>query len=165
VSEQTAEAQKRYQKPRDVNYTLEIVDDLPDLDVQRRSPLEDQIATIVATADAHERFVRIASYANGSAASAAGNQLRKRHGDSEAVDGFTIRTKREAAQNGEPSRTGLFVRFNPNAIVPGGREDFERRSKEREARNEVRRQAREAEKAEAEARPKLNQDACRRTIV
>lgn len=152
----TEAAAKRFQKPRDVNYTLEIVDDLPESELARRSPLEDQIATIVSTEDAHNRFVRIASYANGSAASAAGNQLRKRHGDTEAVDGFTIRTKREAAENGAPHRTGLFVRFNPSAIVPGGREDFEKRTKAREARNVERREAREAEAADAATKGKTN---------
>ena len=141
---------KRVQKPRDVNYTLEIVDDLPELEVARRSPLEDQIAKIVDTDEAHGRFVRIASYANGSAASAAANQLRKRHGDTESVDGFTIRTKREMDDNGGEPRTGLFVRFNPNAIVPGGHEDFQLRLAEREAKVQARREAREAE-AEAEA--------------
>jgi hypothetical protein len=145
---------KRVQKPRDVNYTLEIVDDLPDLDVARRSPLEDQIAKIVDTPDAHGRFVRIASYANGSAASAAGNQLRKRHGDTEAVDGFTIRTKREVSENGGEPRTGLFVRFSPNAIVPGGREDFEKRMAAREARVQENR-----DKREQEAKTKKNKTA------
>jgi len=120
---------KRVQKPRDVDYTLEIVDDLPDLDVQRRSPLEDQIEKIVSEERSHGKFVRIGSYANGSAASAAANTLRKRHGDKASVDGFDIRVRR-ADKDGEP-RTGLFVRYNPDAIVEGAREDFDKRMQQK----------------------------------
>jgi hypothetical protein len=123
-------ATKRVQRPRDVDYTLEIVDDLPDLDVQRRSPLEDQIEKIITEPRSHGKFVRIGSYANGSAASAAANVLRKRHGDKSAVEGFDIRVRR-ADKDGEP-RTGLFVRFNPDAVIPGAREDFEKRMQDRD---------------------------------
>jgi hypothetical protein len=160
----TATAAKRTQKPRDVNYTLEIVDDLPDLDLQRRSPLEDQIAKIVDTPSAHGKFVRIASYANGSAASAAGNQLRKRHGDTEAVDGYTIRTKREVADDGSEPRTGLFVRYNPDAIVTGGREDFEKRLADREARTIANRQKRDAD-AKAKRDAAANEAAANETAT
>jgi hypothetical protein len=126
----TEKTGKRVQKPRDVDYTLEIVDDLPDLDVQRRSPLEDQIEKIVSEERSHGKFVRIGSYANGSAASAAANTLRKRHGDKAAVDGFDIRVRR-ADKDGEP-RTGLFVRYDPSNIVAGAREDFEKRMQTKE---------------------------------
>lgn len=126
---------KRTQKPRDVNYTLEIVDDLPEAEIQRRSPLEDQLDKIVDTPAAHGKWVRIASYANGSAASAAANVLRKRHGDKEAVEGWTVRTKR-ADEDGEV-RTGLFVRFNPEGVVAGAREDFDQRMQERRAKLEA----------------------------
>jgi hypothetical protein len=132
---------KRPQKSRDVDYTLEIVDDLPDLEVQRRSPLKDQISRIMNTPASHGQFVRIASYANGSAASAAANQLRKEHGDSEIVDGWTVRTRRSDREvDGvvEP-RTGLFVRFNPDAVVPGERDAFNTRMKERAAKLDERR--------------------------
>jgi hypothetical protein len=142
---------KRVQKPRDVDYTLEIVDDLPDLEVQRRSPLEDQIKRIIDTPESHNRFVRIASYANGSAASAAANQLRKRHGDKEAVDGYTVRTKRLATEDDAEPRTGLFVRFNPDAIVPGARDEFDTRMKEREQKIESRRAERAALKNDVDA--------------
>lgn len=150
-------ATKRTQKPRDVDYTLEIVDDLPDLDVQRRSPLEDQIEKIITEPRSHGKFVRIGSYANGSAASAAANVLRKRHGDKSSVDGFDIRVRR-ADKDGEP-RTGLFVRFNPDAIIPGAREDFEKRMQDREntlaKKREVRKvQDAKASKASEKAEPK-----------
>lgn len=136
---------KRIQKPRDVDYTLEIVDDLPDIEVTRRSALEDQIDKIVAEERAHGKFVRIGSYANGSAASAAANVLRKRHGDKIAVDGFEVRTKR-TDKDGQP-RTGLFVKYDPAQIVTGERERFEQREKAREDKVAQRRAEREAAKA------------------
>jgi hypothetical protein len=134
----TATAAKRTQKPRDVNYTLEIVDDLPDLDLQRRSPLEDQIAKIVDTPSAH--------------------------GDTEAVDGYTIRTKREVADDGSEPRTGLFVRYNPDAIVTGGREDFEKRLADREARTIANRQKRDAD-AKAKRDAAANEAAANETAT
>lgn len=140
---------KRIQKPRDVDYTLEIVDDLPDVDLTRRSALEDQIDKIVATEEAHGRFVRIGSYANGSAASAAANVLRKRHGDKAAVDGFTVKPARITGPNGEP-RTGLFVKFDPESIIPGERERFNERLKAREEKVAAKRAEREAAKANGE---------------
>lgn len=136
-------AEKRVQKPRDVDYTLEIVDDLPDLAVQRRSPLEDQIEKIVEEPRSHGKYVRIGSYANGSAASAAANVLRKRHGDKAAVDGFEIRVKR-ADKDGQP-RTGLFVKYDPKSIIEGEREAFEQRLKIREEKVIARRAERAAE--------------------
>lgn len=120
---------KRSQKPRDVDYTLEVFDDLPESAiVQRTSPLEDQLEKVVRDSpEAHGnetspgKFVRIGSYANGTAASAAANVLRKRHGRSPAVEGFEFRTARTDDKTGDP-RTGLFVRYNPTKIVPGARE-------------------------------------------
>jgi hypothetical protein len=150
MTDTATETTKRSQKPRDVDYTLEIVDDLPESAMQRRSPLEDQIDRIVATPDSHGRFVRIGSYANGSAASAAANVLRKRHGDKPTVDGYEIRTARSDV-NGTP-RTGLFVKYDPNVIIPGERDQFEQRLKDREAKvNERRREKAAAAKEEAAA--------------
>lgn len=137
-------ATRRIQKPRDVNYTLEVVDDLPDLDVQRRSPLEDQIEKIVGEARVHGKYVQIGDYANGSAASAAANVLRKRHGDKAAVDGFEVRVRR-SDKDGQ-IRTGLFVKYDPQSMIPGEREEFDKRAKAREAKIAERRAAREAEK-------------------
>lgn len=144
---------KRIQKPRDVDYTLEIVDDLPDMTVTRRSTLEDQIDRIVATEASHGKVVRISSYANGSAASAAANVLRQRHGDKPAVDGFFIKPARYEANDGK-WRTGLFVKYDPSVIVPGERERFEQRMKDREARNAQKRAERAAaENGAKEAKP------------
>jgi hypothetical protein len=136
-------ATKRIQKPRDVNYTLEVVDDLPDLDVQRRSPLEDQIEKIVAESRVHGKYVQIGDYANGSAASAAANVLRKRHGDKATVDGFEVRVRR-ADRDGQP-RTGLFVKYDPEQIIDGERAEFDKRMKAREEKVAARRAEREAE--------------------
>ena len=145
-----AEATKRFQRPRDVDYTLEIVDDLPDIEVQRRSPLEDQIDRIVQTPASHGKYVRIGSYANGSAASAAANVLRKRHGDKAAVDGLELRVKRTES-DGVP-RTGLFVKYDPEQIIPGERELFEKRLNDREAKVAAKRAEREAAK-DSETKP------------
>lgn len=135
--------EKRVQKPRDVDYTLEVVDDLPEIAIQRRSPLNDQIDSIVADEEKHGKYVRIGSYANGSAASAAANVLRKKHGDKAIVDGFEIRVKRTDVEGGVP-RTGLFVKYDPSLIVPGEREMFEKRLQAREEKVAARRAEREA---------------------
>lgn len=141
---------KRPQKPRDVDYTLEIVDELPEFKATQRSPLEDQIEKIVAEPRSHGKFVRIGSYANGSAASAAANVLRKRHGDKQSVDGFAIRPVRVDGPDGQP-RTGLFVNYDPKQIVAGERELFDKRLADREAKIKTRRAERDAEKAAAKA--------------
>jgi|SRR5215510_6634466 len=143
---------KRPQRPRDVNYTLEVVDDLPDLDVQRRSPLEDQIEKIMGEPRVHGKYVQIGDYANGSAASAAANVLRKRHGDKAAVDGFEIRVRR-ADRDGQP-RTGLFVKYDPASIIDGERQSFNQRMAAREAKVAERRAEREAENGKAKVAAK-----------
>ena len=143
---------KRFQKPRNVNYTLVVVDDLPEVEVTRRSSLEDNIDKILA-ADAEgkldrTKFCRIGSYFNGSAASAAANVLRKRHGDRITVDGFAFQTKR-ADEDGE-IRTGLFVKYDPEQIVEGEKEAFQQRLKDRAAKTAERRAARKAAAADGE---------------
>lgn len=131
---------KRSQRPRNVDYSLEVVDDLPEDSFARRSPLEDQLDKIVADKSLHGRFVRIGNYANGSAASAAANVLRKKHGDSAIVEGWTVRTKRanvvEKDHEGNDitvPRTGLFVKHEPDAVVDGAKAEHAAKVKARRA--------------------------------
>lgn len=121
---------KRGQKPRDVDYTLDVLDgDIPDVDITRRSPLEDQLDKVKAQAEYHGKWIRIGSYANGSAATAAANVLRKRHGDKANVEGWTVKPKRS-----DDGRTHLYVKYEPGAIVDGARAEFEQRMKDRAAK-------------------------------
>jgi hypothetical protein len=148
------EKEKRVQKPRDVDYTLEVVDDLPEIVITRRSPLTEAIDGIVesdsqGTLD-RSKFTRIGSYANGSAASAAANVLRKKYGDKIGVSGFEIRAK--STDKDGARRTGLFVKYDPSLIVPGERELFEKRQVARDEKNAKRRAEKDAaKKAERDA--------------
>lgn len=126
----TSVVTKHGQKPRDVDYTLDVLDgDIPDSEIVRRSPLEDQLDKVKGNAEYHGKWVRIGSYANGSAATAAANVLRKRHGDVAAVEGWSVKPKRS-----EDDRTFLYVKFEPGAIVEGARAEFEQRLKDRAAK-------------------------------
>lgn len=120
---------KREAKPRNVSYELEIVDDLPEYEITRRSPLEDALDSIREKAEYHDKWVRIGSYDKGTAASAASNVMRQRHGGSAAVEGFVFQAKRydEVAEDGSKTpKTGLFVKFAPNQIVPGARNAWDK---------------------------------------
>lgn len=143
----TEPAVKREKAPRSVNYTLEVVDDLPEPQTVRRSPLEDALDAIKAKEEVHGRWVKIGEYENGTAASAAANVLRQRHGGSSAVEGWTIQPKRfdkEQADGSKLPLTGLFVRFTPDQIVDGAREEWDRKEAERKAALDKARKEREA---------------------
>lgn len=129
----------RGQKPRDVDYSLEVLDgDIPDAEIQRRSPLEDQLDKVRESSEYHNKWIRIGSYANGSAGTAAANVIRKRHGDKAEVEGWTIKPKRA-----DDGRTHLYVRFTPGAIVEGARAAFEQRMKDRAAKYAAQKASRE----------------------
>lgn len=144
----TEPAVKREKAPRSVNYTLEVVDDLPEPQTVRRSPLEDALDAIKANDQFHGKWVKIGEYENGTASSAAANVLRQRHGGSSAVEGWTIQSKRfdkEQADGSKVPMTGLFARYTPDQIVDGARAEWDRKEAERKAALEVERQKREAE--------------------
>lgn len=125
---------KRESAPRSVLYGLEIVDDLPDpLPIVRHSPLEDNLEAIVADAKYHDKWVRIGEYDKATAAGASCNVLRQRHGGNPTVEGFLFQAKRfNKDENGtQVPKTGLFVKFNPAAIVPGASEEWDRKELER----------------------------------
>lgn len=157
--------EKRQQKPRDVDYTLEVVEDLPDIEIIRRSPLNDQIEKILAKDAAGEndrsKFSRISSYANGSAASAAANVLRQKLGDKPAVGGFLVATKRYDTDDGKP-RTGVFVKYDPSLIVPGEHELFVKRMEERNRKNQERAAQRKAAAATVTAVDSASDEAAER---
>jgi hypothetical protein len=85
-------------------------------------------------------------------------------GDTEAVEGWTIRPRRADKEievvdeaTGETSitlepRTGLFVRYRPDAVVPGAKDEFDVRLKEREAKIAERRALRESVDANTETK-------------
>jgi hypothetical protein len=115
-------------KPRNVDYSLEIVDDLPEnaSNGQPRSVLETQLATIVrqftegvgVDEAGVGKWRRIGLYELNSAAAAAANVLRKRHGSKPVHSGWEFRTAK--VQDGSAvTKTGLFARYNPQAIVEG----------------------------------------------
>lgn len=121
---------------RDVNYDLEMFDEIPD--PGSNSPLEDQLRRIQYDADRHApRWGRIGRYDGASHAAAAGsakNTLQKRHGDTPDVEGWRFEVRRIE----EGSASGLFAQYNPDRIIPGKREENGKRyeefkSKQREA--------------------------------
>lgn len=132
---------------RDVNYDLEMVDDIPM--PGSNSPLEDQLLRLSGDPQRHApRWGRIGKYDGNSHAAAAGsaaNTLRKRHGDTADIEGWRFETRRI----NEGNATGLFAQYNPAAIVPGRREENELRYEEWKARQREA-SARRAEKRAAQ---------------
>ena len=128
-------------RPRDVDYTIEFVDDLPGQPTSessgRPSVFEDRIADIKADPAKHKKWARLASYRNGSAGAAAANVLRQRHGEP-YVEGLAVETRRV------DDRTLLFVQYDPSRVEEGGKERWERVLAERKAKNAERRAARKA---------------------
>ena len=118
----------------DVNYTLEIVDELP-AGMPRgggrgSSPLNDQVSKVKAKVDemgdeAKDRWMLIGRYGKPTAAGAAANVLRQRFGRSQEADGLEFAVR---PIDGGQTR-GLFVRYNPDKIVPGALDEH-RRSEE-----------------------------------
>lgn len=137
---------------RNVSYDLEVHDELPERTGNGpggASVLEDQLKRIAGQPDHHApRWARIGRYANSAAAASACAVLRKRHGDTQDVEGWRFETRR--IDNGEA--TGLFAQFNPKVVVPGKREANEKRyrdylNRQKEARVRV---AEEKARVEAE---------------
>jgi hypothetical protein len=97
---------------------------------------------VIESENAHApRWVRIGLYVNSTAATAAKNQLQQRHGRDVTVEGWLFRTRR--LPTGE---TGLFVQYDPNAIVQGSKAKHEQTEKMRKARILKNREDREAAK-------------------
>jgi hypothetical protein len=111
---------------RSVTYELETYDELPELtrsaSGQGGSPLEAQLRRIMYDPDRHApRWGRIGRYdsqSHGAAANSAANVLRKRHGETQAVEGWRFEVRRIE----EGQATGLFAQYDPHVIEPGLRE-------------------------------------------
>lgn len=109
----------------DVQYTLEIVDDLPPKSSGGgggggKSVLEEKLEELKGREDAHGKWVLIGKYGKATAAGAAANVLRQRHGRNANAEGYEF-AYRKIDQDGS-TVNGLFVKFDPTAIVPGALE-------------------------------------------
>lgn len=115
----------------DVEYTLDILDgDLPPAGHgggngggNRTSPLELKLDELKGREDAHGKWVLIGKYGKATAAGAAANVLRIRHGRNANAEGFEF-AYRKIDQDGSHVN-GLFVRYDPEKIVPGAKEAHE----------------------------------------
>ena len=136
---------------RNVEYDLEMVEDLPDTDYRTNSPLEDQLRRIQYDPSRYApRWGRIGRYDGPSHAAAAGSAasvLRKRHGDSPDVEGWRFETRRIE----EGTATGLFAQYNPERVVPGRREENREKYEEYKDRQRQLGQRRAEKKAAAKA--------------
>lgn len=132
---------------RNVDYDLEMVDDLPDS--ATNSPLEDQLRRIQYDPGRYApRWGRIGRYDGPSHAAAAGsaaNVLRKRHGDTPGVEGWRFETRR--IDGGDA--TGLFAQYDPERVVPGEREHNQSRYEEYKQKQREAGQRRAEKKAAA----------------
>lgn len=141
------------QRPREVEYTIEVVEgDLPDRPTQNRSPLEDQLAQVQGNEAYHSpdengkpRWLILGKYGNTTAATAAKNVLQQRHGRTKNVEGWAFATRR--LSGADEGKTGLFASYEPGSIVEGAKAEHDAKEKERLAKIEENRKAREAAKA------------------
>lgn len=121
-------ADRKPPSPRDVNYEVKPLGRMPEKGA-RTSVLEEALEKVKRAEPRDEQgnpvWCQIGSYRLGSAASAAANQLRKRHGKGPEVEGWRITTGRVTTDedgNKLPSdqhRTILGVRYEPENIVEG----------------------------------------------
>lgn len=143
------------EKPkRNVDYTIEIVDELPERPF-KASPLEDSLDKIIAIhnetpeklkdKDGNAKWIVIGRYDQSTAAGAAANVLGQRHGKNVNVEGWEFTTRRID----EGNKTGLFVKYTPEAVVPGAKEEWARTEKERRAKLEANRAAKKAAEGQA----------------
>lgn len=127
---------------RNVDYTLEIVDNVPEdtraggarvFDIAMAQIVEQYEKGEGIEDDGHTgKWRRIASYKVFSAASAAANVLRQRHGNVFAVEGWEFRTATHSTPDGE--RKALLARYDPTQIVQGAKAAWETSEKDRKAK-------------------------------
>lgn len=100
---------------KDVLYGFEVVGDLPTESDMRPSVLEDAVQRLQSGEAPEGQAVIIAKYRNRTAASAAANSLRKRHGQPNAK-GF----KFECHRDKESDRSALYAVFNSEWVTDEG---------------------------------------------
>lgn len=137
----------------DVEYTLDILEgDLPPAGHggggggNRTSPLELKLEELKGREDAHGKWVLIGKYGKATAAGAAANVLRQRHGRNANAEGFEFAYRKIDDGNGSHIN-GLFVRFDPTKVVPGAMEQHVADEAKRVAELAEARKAREAAEA------------------
>jgi hypothetical protein len=117
---------------KNVDYTMV---DVPDFQPtrDRRSPLNDNMEKIVATTEMHNTWKQIGGYDQGQNASSAATQLRKIWGNDERIRGFIISTGHYNDADGNP-KSGVMVKYNPDAVVPGAHAEWEASLKNKAAK-------------------------------
>src|SRR5689334_2914894 len=136
-------AERKSPQPRDVKYEVKQLESMPEHGT-RASVLEEALDAIQKSnprdGEGNPVWCQIGSYRLGSAASAAANQLRKRHGRGPEVKGWRFTTGRQTKdENGNPvpkneQRTILAARYEPENIVEGkAQEHAEHQLKEKDA--------------------------------
>lgn len=131
--------------PKDVQYGFDVVDALPEREL-RASVLEDAVEQIKLGAVEPGKAVIIARYKNRTAASAAANTLRKRHGQPDA-EGFKFECHRV------DDRSALFVVFDPSWITDEGVASHAAELKADKEKKAEQARARRANKAAEKAAP------------
>lgn len=126
-----AEPEKKKVAEKNVRYETIVMDELPERP-PHGSKIEDAVQALRNDPARRGKYVCIAQYAQPTAATAAANILRKRHGWPE-VAGLWFGTRKVAGENGEEDRTGLFVQFDPSKVKPGEAEKHAKEKAEREA--------------------------------
>lgn len=140
-------------KERRVEYgELQVMDELPNRPV-KQSPIQDLLGQIKSDSAKHGKWVGIAKYENGSAATAAANVERQRKGKDQTISGWAFATRR--VDEGE--NTMLFANFDPSKIDGTAEERHQRHQTwldERKARSEKLKAEREANgKVDGRAKP------------
>lgn len=110
-------------REKDVNYGFTPVEALPEPDSTggARSRVQELVAQVKEAVEAGSvkpgQPVVVARYGAPTAASAAANVLRKKFGDDAKPYGFTFAVRK--VKDGDDVRRGLFVQYDPSAIVAG----------------------------------------------
>lgn len=140
---------KKVIKEKNVKYETLVMDDLPERP-PRGSQIEEKLAEIKADTAARGKYACIAQYGQPTAATAAANILRKRHGKPE-VAGWWFGTRKVKLEGESEERTGLFVSYDPSRIVAGAAEVHAKEKAERERAAADKRAKQKADKARTPA--------------
>lgn len=114
-------------KKRQVDYAFEVLDEIPESEGRAPSQLEKSVQKILGGDVPPGKAVIIGRYSNRTAASAAANTLRQRHGWPE-VNGLKFECHRQG------DKSALFVIFDPSWIKEGEKEKHTVSQKEHKAK-------------------------------